>query len=142
MNPKIIISAVALLFLAGCMYGYEINTSVTRISSKPYELANKLPEIYFDDNNMQLAEPYEQLAFIEIQGTYGTKASQLVAQLKFEGAKVGADAIINIRQHYISRESGELISEILNPDVNHSNIYNTISITGIAIKFKYDLDSL
>jgi hypothetical protein len=142
MNPKIIISAVALLFLSGCMYGYEINTSVTKISPKTFEQANKLPEIYFDDNNMLLAEPYEQLAFIEVQGTYGSKASHLVAQLKSEGAKVGADAIINIRQHYISRESGELISEILNPDINHSYIYNTISVTGIAIKFKYNLDSL
>lgn len=75
MNPKIIISVVALLFLSGCMYGYETNTSVTRISPKTFEQVNKLPEIYFDDNNMQLAEPYEQLAFIEIQGDHGSSAS-------------------------------------------------------------------
>lgn len=142
MNPKTIISVIAFLFLSGCMYGYEVSTNIIRISQHNFEQAKKLPEIYFDDNNMQLAEPYEQLVFIEVQGTYGSKASQLVALLKFEGSKVGADAIINIRQHYISRESDELISEILNPDVNYPNIYNTISITGIAIKLKYDLDSL
>lgn len=136
MNPKTIISALALLFLTGCMYGYQVSTNVTRISENKYEQTNKLPEIYFDDNNLQLGEPYIQLALIEIQGAYGSNASQLLSQLKLEGAKVGADAIINVKQHYISRESGELISELLNPDLNTSNIYNTISITGIAIKFE------
>ena len=42
---------------------------------------------------------------------------------------------IHLQHHYISRESGELLSEILNPEVNSPNVYDTRAVTGIAIKY-------
>jgi len=135
MRPRIIFLPAALLYLFGCTYGYEITSSITKISENQYEISAVLPEIYFDDNNLQLTEPYDQIAFIEIQGRYGSRTSELIDQIRIEGAKVGADAIIHIQHHYISRESGELLSELLNPEVNSSNVYNTRAMTGIAIKY-------
>jgi hypothetical protein len=135
MRPIVILLTAALLYLCGCTYGYEITTSITRISENQYEISETLPEIYFDDNNQQFTGRYDQIAFIEIQGRYGSTTSELIDQIKIEGAKVGADAIIQIQHYYISRESGELLSELLNPEINSSNVYDTRAITGIAIKF-------
>lgn len=95
-----------------------------------------MPEIYFEDPNVKVTKPYEQLAFIEVKGVAYSSSEALLHEMKKKGSTIGADAIINIKQHYITRERGEFASEILDRDKNKPEEYSTISLTGLAVKYK------
>lgn len=123
------------ILLAGCMYGNEISTSATMVSSTKYP-PSSVVEVFFDDNGVHDYGMYSQLAFIEVKGEKWSAMSQLLEEMKKKAASIGADAVIGIKQHYITRERGEILAEILNPSDNKPENYSTIALTGIAIKYE------
>ncbi|MGE5316175.1 MAG: hypothetical protein ACM3Q4_15885 [Acidobacteriota bacterium] len=124
------------ILLAGCTYGYDSEVNVTRSTSRTYGESAYFPEVFFDDAQASLTKPYEQLGLIEVKGASDATGEVLLHALKSKGAVMGADAIVNVRQHYISRERGERISELLSPRQNKPEMYETIALTGVAIRYK------
>ena len=132
---RIQILALALAF-AGCMYGDQVAVSVTPISGKSYPQASHDPEVYFEDNVTKIERPFEQVALIEVRGARGSSTAELLDRVRQNAKGVGADAVISIKLHYISRQQGELLGQLLDPKNNQPEAYDTVSLTGIAIRFK------
>ena len=121
---------------AGCMYGDEISVSVTPISGKSYPQTSTDPEIYFEDNVTKIDRPFEQVALIEVRGARGSSTAELLSRVRQNAKGVGADAVISITLHYITRQQGEFLSQLLDPKNNQPEAYDTVSLTGIAIRYK------
>jgi hypothetical protein len=124
------------LLLIGCTYGYNIAVDTTPIANKVYPSTTDPIEVYYEDANLKFAKAYDQIAMIEVKGTSGSASSQLLYEMKEKAKYLGADAIINIKQHHVAREQGEILSELLNREESKPYIYDAISLTGIAIKYK------
>ena len=118
------------LIITGCSYGYNIATDVTPITKKAYPPSNiDSVDVSFEDNNAKISRPYEQIAMIKVIGGYNSSISELLSEMKRKAAGFGADAVINVQQQNIVREKAMFALEV-------ANNYNTISLTGIAIKYK------
>ncbi len=126
----------SLSIIVGCTYGYDTMIRVTPISGNSYSAKTVDPEIYFEDPNLKISKPYEQISFIEVQGAAYARTDDLLKEMKLNAAKVGADAVINVKQNYITRERGVITIPSSNQPENKPEKYSTISLTGIAIKYK------
>ena len=60
----------------------------------------------------------------------------MLHQLKLKGQQMGADALINIKTSNTIRESGSLVSVVLDPKDDNSTKYNSLVMSCIAVKYK------
>jgi hypothetical protein len=135
MHWRILFLALAIAFV-GCMYGDQVAVSVTQISGNSYPQTTSDPEIYFEDNITKIARPFEQVALIEVRGARGSSTAELLGRVRQNAKGLGADAVISIKLHYISRQQGELLGQLLDPKNNQPEAYDTVALTGIAIRYK------
>lgn len=125
---------IILLFAAqimGCMYGNDLQVNYTPISNGTFDETFEV-NIYWGDTKPE-TNNYRQVAFIEVVGPQYTSAEALLYEMKKKAMKLGADAVIEVKQNYIARERGELISELSGK--SEPEVYSTISLTGIGIRF-------
>ncbi|MBS3915642.1 MAG: hypothetical protein KG003_14200 [Bacteroidetes bacterium] len=116
-----------------CSYGNRIAIQVTKINEAHFEKSHSQVEVYFEET--QPPKEFMQIAFIEVTGTEYSSTDTLLSALKTNAQSVGADAVIMVKKQYKNRQTGELISELMNKDIK-PNEYSAPILTGIAIKYK------
>ena len=115
----------------GCMYGNDLQVNYTPINNLSFEETYEVT-IYWGETKPNSVN-YKQIAFLEVIGPEYTSAEALLYEMKKKAMTLGADAVMEVKQNYIRRESGELISELTGK--SKPDTYTTIALTGIAIRF-------
>jgi|GEM_PF-6913348 len=116
----------------GCVYGNDLLVNYTPINNGTFDETYEVT--VFWGETKPATNNYKQVAFIEVVAPEGTSAEALLYEMKKKAMKLGADAVIEVKQNYITRERGELISEIIAGN-SEPEVYSTISLTGIGIRF-------
>jgi hypothetical protein len=114
----------AVLFVTGCLSTHRhIRTEVTYLAKERFAPAPRDPDIYFGAAPIKSA--FEQLAFLEVYGSWFSTSEELFAKLKARGKRIGADAIISV-------EVGERRRRDLLED--DSAAFQAGYVTGVAVR--------
>lgn len=128
-----ILFLIVALKMNGCFYGLSPEITVTKSDSTvPIPREGEL-DIYWSDGKA-VEQEYRQIGFIEIKGDAYTDTNELLGLLKKEALKLGADAVVNLKQGYITRVSGEIVTEILSSNTR-GNEYISATLTAVAVKY-------
>lgn len=123
----------AVLF-TGCYYGNDTQIDYAHLNEKTYEPTYNL-DLFWDGTDHP-ERKYEQIAFLEAKGNQTDGLSSLLHQLKLKGQQMGADALINIKTTNTIRESGSLVSVVLDPQNDNSTKYYSLVMSCVAVKYK------
>lgn len=131
------ISVWAAVLCHGCYYGYDIQAEVTKIQSADFAPNPGLIEVYFGET--QPERKYEQIAFLEVVGEKYSTTDSLLARMKEEAGKIGADAVIFIKKYHKNRERGDLVADVINIGNENHEIegYFAPLLMGVAIRYQH-----
>ena len=118
-----------LSFMQSCLvkYGDYTKSSFTPTTEKEYKNVSGQIDVYFEGT--EIAKEYIQIGFVEVVGEEYSSNEKLIAYLKFEAYKKGADALIGVKKMFKDREEGYLF------DTENTEIYAAPIFSGIAIKY-------
>lgn len=121
---------------AGCYYGYDMQTEVTKIQNSSFAPNPGSIEVYFGET--QPERKYEQIAFLEVVGEKYSTTDSLLARMRKEAGKLGADAVIFIKKYHKNRERGDLVADVLNIGNENHDIedYSAPLLMGVAVRYQ------
>lgn len=95
---------------------------------------------YLPSDNVKIfntfpAEPYKVIAQIDIKGEEGSVAFDLVRQMREKAMKLGADAIIPLKENPEFILPGQSFDPWINKDPELTNNGEVLVVSGLAIKF-------
>jgi len=128
-----IIILIAVLKLNGCFYGLSPEINVIKQDKAEFIPRDGSLDIFWADGRA-IEQAYRQIGLIEIKGDAYSSNDELLELLKKEALKIGADAVVNVKLGYVTRISGEIVTEIFTSN-SRSNEYISSTLTGVAVKY-------
>ena len=115
-----------------CVYGHNIEVSVTTIEPSPHAGRPRPIKAYFGSKKPR--RPYRQVAHLQAAGASHHTTTQLLDKLKEAAARLGAHALVDVRVGSKTRVSGEVFSEATGKGSPEQ--YSATVVRGIAVSFR------
>ncbi|WPP49372.1 hypothetical protein [Catalinimonas niigatensis] len=128
---NVILGFVSFFMLTSCIVTHDNFSSITRVND--IACSEKADRIYLFFEGEPIDYTYERIGLVEANGNKYTEDEVVLDYLKYEAWNACANAIINIRRDFKTKEEGTLLND--NDDVD---LYDVTVFSGLAVRIHTD----
>lgn len=126
---------IYLAFLSSCMVTYGDNnySRITKVNE--IECVDKAERMYLFFEGEPIDYTYERIGLVEANGNRFTSNDLVMDYLKYEAWNACANAIINIKRDFKTREEGSMLD-----DEDDTDFYDATVYSGLAVRIDTDTE--